>query len=133
MAGKIHFLQKGQDADRIREECRLAYDSRWISGKIQGEAVMFTPKECRLLSAPYFRLIRQTDAFYEIQSKNTGHFWIIKKPQTAQQNPIIIYHKHTRETPYYHKHGKAWNVQSALQQIKSHDVYQMNGRQAASQ
>ena len=94
---------------------------------------MFTQKECRLLSAPYFRLVRQTDTFYEIQSKNTGHFWIIKKTQTAQQNPIIIYHKHTRETPYYHKHGKARNVQSALQQIKSHDVYQMNGRQADSQ
>lgn len=94
---------------------------------------MFTQKECRLLSAPYFRLIRQTDTFYEIQSKNTGHFWIIKKNQITQQNLIIIYHKHTQGTPYYHKHGQARNVQSALQQIKSHDVYQMNGRKAASQ
>lgn len=94
---------------------------------------MFTQKECRLLSAPYFRLVRQTDTFYEIQSKNTGHFWIIKKTQITQQNSIIIYHKHTKSTPYYHKHSKARNVQSALQQIKSHDVYQLNGRQDASQ
>ena len=94
---------------------------------------MYTQKERRLLSAPYFRLIRRTDTFYEIQSQNTGHFWIIKKIQTTQQNPIIIYHKHTQGTLYYHEHGKARNVQSALQQIKNHDVYQINGRQAASQ
>lgn len=34
---------------------------------------MFTQKEHSLLTAPYFKLIRQTDDFYEIQSRCTGH------------------------------------------------------------
>lgn len=51
---------------------------------------MFTPRECRLLSAPYFRLVRQTDTFYEIQSQNTGHFWIIKKTQITQKIPLLF-------------------------------------------
>ncbi len=92
---------KGQDAGRIREECRPSYDSLCISGKVQGEFVMFARKKCRPLSVPYFRCIRQTDNFYEIQSQNTGRFRIIQKLQIVQQNSIIIYHKHTKKTPYY--------------------------------
>ena len=92
---------------------------------------MFSRKEQRLLSAPYFRLIRQTDNFYEIQSKNTGHFWIIQKNRISQRYPVAVYHKHTQNTPYYHRHGQSYTVSSALQQIESHDIYQMNGRKAA--
>lgn len=93
---------------------------------------MFTKKDHRLLSSPYFRLIRQTDAFYEIQSLNTGHCWIIRKHHSSGNSPVIIYHKHTLKTPYYHKHGQSYTVQSAVQQIKSHDAYQLNGRRPAA-
>lgn len=91
---------------------------------------MFSGKERRLLSAPYFRLIRQTESFHEIQSRNTGHFWIIQKNRASQRYPVTIYHKHTRDTPYYHRHGQSYTVLSAIQQIESHDIYQMNGRKA---
>lgn len=56
-----------------------AYDSRRFLPSRKRNAVMFSRKEQQLFAAPYFRLIRRTDNFYEIQSKNTGHFWIIQK------------------------------------------------------
>ena len=39
---------------------------------------MFTSKEVRLITQDYFRLIRITEDYYEVQSKNTGHCWVIK-------------------------------------------------------
>ena len=75
-------------------------------GAAEGGMLMFTAKERSLLTSPYFRLIRQTDDFYEIQSRCTKHCWIIQK------------------------HGHASTVSSAVRQIKSHDVWQLNGRRA---
>lgn len=89
---------------------------------------MFTPKERALLSNPYFKLIRQADDFYEIQSRCTGHCWIIQKPYSYDRHPIRIYHKHAKGTPYYHRHGHAYTVRSAIRQITRHDAYQLNGR-----
>ncbi len=80
-------------------------------------------------SSPYFRLIRQADDFYEIQSRCTKHCWIVQK-LSYDRYPVRIYHKHTKGTPYYHRHGHAYTVSSAIRQIKSHDVWQLNGRPA---
>ncbi len=91
--------------------------------------LMFTEKERALLTSPYFRLIRQTDDFYEIQSRCTRHCWIVQK-LSYDRYPVRIYHKHTKGTPYYHRHGHANTVLSAVRQIKSHDVWQLNGRPA---
>ena len=84
--------------------------------------MMFTPKEHSLLTAPYFKLIRQTDDFYEIQSRCTGHCWIIQKPYVFEQYPVRI----------YHRHGHARNISSAVRQIKNHDAYQLNGRRTVT-
>ena len=99
----------------------------WVLCGMQGGSVMFTKKEQRLLSAPYFRLIRQTAIFYEVQSWNTGHCWIIQKPYTSGDSSVHIYHKHTLKTPYYHRHGQSHTVQSAVQQTKSHDASRWTG------
>lgn len=93
---------------------------------------MFTQKEHLLLTSPYFKLIRQTDDFYEIQSRCTGHCWIIQKPSSYDQHPIRIYHKHTKGTPFYHRHGHSYSVRSAIRQIRNHDAYQLNGRRPLS-
>ena len=85
---------------------------------------MFTAKERTLLTSPYFRLIRQTDDFFEVQSS-----WIVQK-LSYDRYPVRIYHKHTKGTAYYHRHGHASTVSSAVRQIKSHDVWQLNGRRA---
>lgn len=89
---------------------------------------MFSQKELSLLTDSYFRLIRQSDDFYEIQSRCTRHCWIIQKPYSYGHYPVRIYHKHTKGTPYYHEHGYAYTLCSAIRQIKSHDKYQLNGR-----
>ncbi len=95
-------------------------------------ASAFTEKEQSLLASAYFKSIRQTDDFYEIQSRCTGHCWVIQKPCVFDRYPIRIYHKHTKGTPYYHRHGQAYTVRSAIRQIKGHDAYQLNGRRTAS-
>jgi hypothetical protein len=91
--------------------------------------LMFTAKERALLTSPYFRFIRQTDDFFEIQSRCTKHCWIVQK-LSYDRYPIRIYHKHTKGTAYYHRHGHAATVSSAVRQIKSHDTWQLNGRRA---
>ena len=93
---------------------------------------MFTARERTLLTSPYFRLIRQTDDFFEIQSRCTKHCWIVQK-LSYDRYPVRIYHKHTKGTAYYHKHGHANTVSSAVRQIKSHDVWQLNGRRATAE
>lgn len=74
--------------------------------------------------------MRYTDDFYEIQSKNTKHCWIIQKHNFKEKAPIRIYHKHTLNTPYYHRHGFAYSVKSAIQFIKGHDNYVLNPQNA---
>lgn len=88
-----------------------------------------TQRERTLLTSPYFRLIRQTDDFFEVQSRCTKHCWIVQK-LSYDRYPVRIYHKHTKGTAYYHRHGHANTVSSAVRQIKSHDVWQLNGRRA---
>ena len=90
---------------------------------------MFTSNELSLLTSSYFKLIRQEDDFYEILSRCTGHCWIIQKPYSYGQYPVRIYHKHSKGIPYYHSHGHAFTVRSAIRQIQSHDQFQLNGRQ----
>lgn len=40
---------------------------------------MFTKKEKGLIDRAYFKVIRETEGFIEITSKNTKHCWIIQK------------------------------------------------------
>jgi len=90
---------------------------------------MFTPKEHILLTSSYFKLIRKTDDFYEIQSKCTKHCWIIQKPYSFHRHPVRIYHKHNKKIPYYHKHGYSYTIHSAIRQIKDHDAYVLQSNQ----
>lgn len=82
---------------------------------------MFTSNEIRQLTAPYFHLIRETDEFMEVKSKNTGHCWIVKKIPGY----VMLYHKHRQKDPYYHKHRKVFTVALAVSEIKSHDDYEI--------
>ena len=46
-------------------------------GVAEGGMLMFTAKERTLLTSPYFRLIRQTDDFFEIQSRCRPEEWVV--------------------------------------------------------
>ena len=85
---------------------------------------MFTNREKRLIDNPYFSVIRETDSFIEFQSKNTKHCWIIHRHSfQSSLYPLIIYHKHTIKTEYYHKHWTTYTVAQAISSIKNHDEY----------
>ncbi len=77
-----------------------------------------------LITVNYFNIIKDVDEFLEIQSINTGHYWIIKKlPYFSFKLHIQVYHKHSLKNPYYHKHSQHFNIEQAIHQIKEHDKY----------
>ena len=90
--------------------------------KFQYKIVVWTQREKRELSNPYFKLLKVTEEYYELQSKNTGHLWIVKK-QYFRQPHIMLYHKHSKNIPYYHKQCKIYTVMQAINIIEKHDRY----------
>lgn len=85
---------------------------------------MFSNNEKRIIEISYFEIIRSNEDFYEICSKNTNHCWMIWKNKIIENNiRITIYHKHNYNNQFYHKHGKAFTVNHAIQQIRAHDNY----------
>lgn len=84
---------------------------------------MFTNKEKRLLGGGYFTIIREEENFIEVRSNNTKHQWIIFKKSFDSNKPITLYHKHTADTKYYHKHWETWTVALAVESIRNHDSY----------
>lgn len=88
---------------------------------------MFTSKDKRLLAGPYFIPVREEEKFIEVASKNTLHQWIVFKNSSNSKWPVTIYHKHSSRDRYYHKHYETYNVQKAVEAIKGHDNYVLNG------
>ena len=84
---------------------------------------MFTNSEKKLLGGGYFTIIREEENFIEVRSNNTKHQWIIFKKSFDSNKPVTLYHKHTANTKYYHKHWETWTVALAVDSIMSHDSY----------
>lgn len=84
---------------------------------------MFTNREIKLLADGYFTIIRVEERFIEVLSNNTSHQWMIFKKLSAVDKPVTLYHKHTADTKYYHKHWETWTVAKAVESIKGHDTY----------
>ena len=84
---------------------------------------MILKKELNFINGNYFHVIRITDDYVEVMSKNTGHCWIIKQCLLGSDYPYLLYHKHKISTPYYHKHQKVYTFLRAIQAIKSHDKF----------
>jgi hypothetical protein len=89
---------------------------------------MFTQPEKRLINLSYFSLIRSNDNFIEVRSKNTGHYWIIKKSIYQFKYPISLYHKHRTNDVYYHLHKRFFSVKASLDEIYEHDDYVLGHR-----
>ena len=71
---------------------------------------MFTKKEKGLIDKAHFKVIRETEGFVEVISKNTKHCW--------------INHKHSDKDEYYHQqHNRTFTVGQAIHDIKDHDRY----------
>ena len=88
---------------------------------------MFYHPELFLLSDPYFTVIRMEEDRCSLQSKCTGHCWIIWKNYNAKPFRIELHHKHHVCDPYYHiQCRKLRTVRDAIAVIKKHDRYVLN-------
>lgn len=84
---------------------------------------MFSKAEKRLIDKQYFEIIRETENFIEVKSKNTEHCWIIQKHLSECERKVFLYHKHSINDSYYHQHYKAYTVKQVVCSIKGHDEY----------
>jgi len=82
---------------------------------------VFNAVELRLIDNDYFDIVR-ADPYIEVKSRNTLHYWIIKKVRTIKGGHIILHHKHPKQR-YYHKHDKVRTVEEAVNLILRHDQY----------
>lgn len=82
---------------------------------------MFSTTEYEILSLPYFATVSRDPDFYEIQSKNTGHFWALK----PENNYIHLFHKY-REKDNYHHQTYTKDVLDAVLEIVNHDDYKLH-------
>ncbi len=87
---------------------------------------VFTVNELIKFFDPYFRRYAWERNYLEIQSLNTGHFWmLIKNP--AADIPYTILHKHRRKHAY-HKQCSSKSIDTAIRKIKRHDEYYLKYR-----
>ena len=84
---------------------------------------MFSNKEKKMLGGSYFTVIREEDRFIEVMSRCTKHCWMIFRKVSATDKPLVLYHKHTADTKYYHKQWESWTVAKLIECIKTHDAY----------
>ena len=88
---------------------------------------MFSDTQLRSINPKRFKIITANSRNVMIQSKNTGHYWQIHTTQEPDKCSCVVFHKHKRNDPY-HCHCKADNLYHAIAKIRSHDKWQLNGR-----
>lgn len=79
----------------------------------------FNSYEISLFNSDYFSFFSYTNNTIEVQSHNTGHWWILKiiEPQV-----IRLYHKH-KKCDYYHLQCCVARTKQGLKNIKKHDSF----------
>ena len=86
---------------------------------------MFTETEIRLLTLDkfYIHFLLPDNGVAEIQSKSTGHVWMVQ----INGCRVHLYHKHHKDHPY-HRHWTDKSVAGCVLEILSHDQFEQNGR-----
>lgn len=85
---------------------------------------MFTQKELKHIDKSYFRVLTAGCYGVTLQSRNTRHCWYIASEEHGRYRSCRIYHTHHKGTAM-HEHGHGRTLGSCMEQIKSHDVYQL--------
>ena len=90
---------------------------------------MFNKKDLSQIDKTYFKVAAATCYNICLQSKNTKHHWIIQSIINNGFRSLIIYHRHGNNgefhiQPRFHPRS----VAQAQELIKSHDLFQLNGR-----
>ncbi len=88
---------------------------------------MITKIELKFIDPQYFNILQMGCLTIYVQSKNTKHYWSIHLEEYPSFRHFKIYHKHNNHDQY-HRHRDARNIRAAIEHIKSHDAFQLNGR-----
>ncbi len=88
---------------------------------------MITKTELKSFDTRYFDVIQMGCYTIYVQSKNTRHFWGIQVEEYPTFRHFRIYHKHNSRDEY-HRHRDARSLSVAIEQIQSHDAFQLGGR-----
>ena len=88
---------------------------------------MFTQKDIQSIDRSYFNVIFAGCYSITLQSKNTKHYWCIQHEEYPTFSTCRISHKHNY-SDQFHSHRNRPNVKKAIQDIKSHDDFQINVR-----
>lgn len=88
---------------------------------------MISTNELRFVDTQYFNILQMGCFNIYLQSKNTKQFWGIQLEEYTTFRHFRIYHKHNSYDEY-HRHRDARSLLAAIEQIKSHDTFQLNGR-----
>jgi hypothetical protein len=88
---------------------------------------MITKIELKAIDTQYFNILQMGCFAIYVQSKNTKHFWGIHLEQYPTFRHFKVYHKHNGQDQY-HRHSDARSLKAAIEHIKDHDAFQLNGR-----
>lgn len=84
---------------------------------------MFTEFEERILSCGYFDIIYWGDAWIELMSQDTKHYWIMKKFDKEGYPGLVLYHSHNGDNYHVHFVYEDTDAMPAVSEIMSHDRY----------
>ncbi|MDF2943916.1 MAG: hypothetical protein K0S01_2774 [Herbinix sp.] len=88
---------------------------------------MISKTELKSIDTQYFNILQLGCFAVYVQSKNTNHFWAIHVEEYPTFRHFKIYHKHNSYEEY-HRHRDTRSINAAIEYIKSHDAFQLNGR-----
>lgn len=92
---------------------------------------MFNKSELSSIDREYFTVLSANAYQVTLQSKNTLHEWHILAREDRVHGKVIrtciINHRHNCRDGF-HPHGSASTLADAMNMIKKHDVFQLNGR-----
>ena len=85
---------------------------------------MFDEFEKNIMTCGYFDILNWMRGSVEAMSRDTGHYWVIKKFDKEGYPGLVLYHSHDGERYHVHFCYKNQDIAPAVSEIMSHDRYQ---------
>ena len=83
---------------------------------------MFSNHELSLFKSSYFSNYNYENGIIEVQSKNTGHWWLVFRMDMPISTMVVVKHRYPGVMKY-HKQCHVHTVAKACRMIMDHDLY----------